>query len=541
MKKFTSILVLLVLVLNLFLNVSVFAASEEIELESVNNEIEQLTSEVSELKSEYDKLTEGYTLVYGEVISTTPDFIVYGEGVGSETFLSSTKYFIIQDPESGTNASGVYKGYHKYLGKTILSSGKSAFTMGKAPDSQSVSVLKKQLDEKEKRLEQLNERKSQLIDIIDGNNKGIQIIYYNGDKFIGDFTVDNGVPSGNGLVLFSDYLGFRGSIINGKPDGYGWCTDSKGTDLFTAVYTNGKPLGSLKRAKGDIIMQINNPELLVYGEKTFFEKDNLEAKPIVVNQRTLVPIRKISEILRGAVKWIDEQQKVVIQIYHKTIELTIDSEYAKVNGKDVKLDVPAQIINSKTMIPLRFVTEHLGVKDFKWDEENQLISMNYSQNWKDHEEWYLENLGDKYKFTNIGHAVSFLYPKSWGKPEFDKYSSNIYIPINEKTDLKYSSDIHLKYFDKNSASGINMDVIKDYLPTDNDKVIEVKFNNNDILYSVVYWPEYRTNNYVISIFTKTGVAFKFELPLTMFTTEEADKYFKEFVDLISTIKCSAAG
>lgn len=51
---------------------------------------------------------------------------------------------------------------------------------------------------------------------------------------------------------------------------------------------------------------------------------------------------------------IDEKKKWDL------IELPIKAEYAKVNGKDVPLDVPAQILNGRTMVPIRFVAEALG-------------------------------------------------------------------------------------------------------------------------------------------------------------------------------------
>lgn len=51
---------------------------------------------------------------------------------------------------------------------------------------------------------------------------------------------------------------------------------------------------------------------------------------------------------------IDEKKKWDL------IELPIKAEYAKVNGKDVPLDVPAQILNGRTMVPIRFIAEALG-------------------------------------------------------------------------------------------------------------------------------------------------------------------------------------
>ena len=56
------------------------------------------------------------------------------------------------------------------------------------------------------------------------------------------------------------------------------------------------------------------------------------------------------------------------------IELIIGSKVAKVNGKEVNLDVPAEVLNNRTMIPLRFISENLGYK-VKFDNENSPIYM----------------------------------------------------------------------------------------------------------------------------------------------------------------------
>ena len=56
------------------------------------------------------------------------------------------------------------------------------------------------------------------------------------------------------------------------------------------------------------------------------------------------------------------------------IELPIKAEYAKVNGKDVPLDVPAQILNGRTMVPIRFIAEALGCEvEYLADTEKVII------------------------------------------------------------------------------------------------------------------------------------------------------------------------
>ena len=97
--------------------------------------------------------------------------------------------------------------------------------------------------------------------------------------------------------------------------------------------------------------------------------------PVLVNDRALVPIRVIAENenLQCEVKWDEATQtaKICTQ-YLKCIDITIGSDKAvtyfqdwESNGEndniqEIQLDAPAQIINNRTMVPLRFVGEALG-------------------------------------------------------------------------------------------------------------------------------------------------------------------------------------
>lgn len=96
------------------------------------------------------------------------------------------------------------------------------------------------------------------------------------------------------------------------------------------------------------------------GTELYFD----DAQPIVKDGRTLVPFRKLFETLGFTVKWVEEGavRKAIGTKDGLSIELTIDSTNANVNGKTVALDVTAQIIDGSTMVPLRFVSESSGFK-----------------------------------------------------------------------------------------------------------------------------------------------------------------------------------
>jgi len=88
---------------------------------------------------------------------------------------------------------------------------------------------------------------------------------------------------------------------------------------------------------------------------------DINPAPIIVDSRTFVPARAISEMLGAEVGWNPETREVSINLGDINILLTIDSNSAIVNGQNIELDAPAQILNGSTIIPLRFVAENLGV------------------------------------------------------------------------------------------------------------------------------------------------------------------------------------
>lgn len=103
------------------------------------------------------------------------------------------------------------------------------------------------------------------------------------------------------------------------------------------------------------------------------EKTN-DVAPKIVNDRTMLPARFVAEHLGATVAWDEAARKVTITKGDVVIEITIDAETALVNGKEVKLDSPAFIENDRTYTPIRFVSENLGAKVF-WNGETQNVTI----------------------------------------------------------------------------------------------------------------------------------------------------------------------
>lgn len=106
------------------------------------------------------------------------------------------------------------------------------------------------------------------------------------------------------------------------------------------------------------------------------EKINTDMPPIVLNDRSVVPARAVFEKLGATVTWDEKKSLIGVSLQDTNIELTIDNKTAVVNGQKKMMDVPSKLINSRTMIPVRFVAETLGAK-VDWNESNRIISIWY--------------------------------------------------------------------------------------------------------------------------------------------------------------------
>ena len=103
-------------------------------------------------------------------------------------------------------------------------------------------------------------------------------------------------------------------------------------------------------------------------------KQNYDVMPVIVEGRTLVPMRGIFEALGAKIKWVDATKTVVGTRNTKSVKLRIDDSMAYINGQETLLDVPATIINGRTMVPVRFVSEMLG-ENVGWNAETKTVEI----------------------------------------------------------------------------------------------------------------------------------------------------------------------
>ncbi|MDD3168256.1 MAG: N-acetylmuramoyl-L-alanine amidase family protein [Eubacteriales bacterium] len=97
-----------------------------------------------------------------------------------------------------------------------------------------------------------------------------------------------------------------------------------------------------------------------------------DVPPVIIKERTLIPARAVFESMGATVNWDEDARIVEITMGTSNVLLTIDSSTAFVNGASVTMEVPAMIIDGRTLIPVRFVAESLSC-GVDWDDLSRTV------------------------------------------------------------------------------------------------------------------------------------------------------------------------
>lgn len=213
-----------------------------------------------------------------------------------------------------------------------------------------------------------------------------------------------------------------------------------------------------------------------------------DQKPIIESQRTLVPVRFVTEALGAKVDWVQQEQKVKIEKSGELIELILGKEKVKAGNKSIELDVPAKAINQRTMVPLRFISETLGctvdwvqesytvvistrksLTDMSFDERVAVLQKVPMREKTRHGQTYYKDISETIyeKYKNLGNKIVLT-----GK------SNGIYYDANGVPEgYKWNTPLMLQYGTDGSSYGVAMmrnadeqafeillDIIKIFLP-----------------------------------------------------------------------------
>ncbi len=97
-----------------------------------------------------------------------------------------------------------------------------------------------------------------------------------------------------------------------------------------------------------------------------------DVTPVIINDRTLVPMRGIFEEFGATVEWDGVTQSVTASVAGSKIVLQVGKVVAMINGQYASLDAPARLIEGKTMVPVRFIAETLGC-EVNWEDATRTV------------------------------------------------------------------------------------------------------------------------------------------------------------------------
>ncbi|MFR8975984.1 MAG: copper amine oxidase N-terminal domain-containing protein, partial [Eubacteriales bacterium] len=117
---------------------------------------------------------------------------------------------------------------------------------------------------------------------------------------------------------------------------------------------------SLTALAGDITVLLDGKQL------------RFDQNPIIENDRTLVPVRKIFEELGADVQWREKDSVVIAKKDDMSIRLQINSNWMLQNGELIYLDAAPKIVGDRTLVPLRAISESFGAA-VTWEASSQTV------------------------------------------------------------------------------------------------------------------------------------------------------------------------
>lgn len=176
---------------------------------------------------------------------------------------------------------------------------------------------------------------------------------------------------------------------------------------------------------GDPMMSVNNIEKEI--------DPGMGTAPVIINDRTLLPVRAVVEELGGTVEWDGEKREALLSCGNDEIVLKIDSTSAELNGAAQTLDTAPIIINDRTMLPIRFIAESFNF-DVEWNGDTQEVTITMNRN--------------KNSTTNMTliEGGTYIMGSALGEPERDNDEtqhnvtvSSFYMSSTEVTQAEYEN------------------------------------------------------------------------------------------------------
>lgn len=189
----------------------------------------------------------------------------------------------------------------------------------------------------------------------------IEVVIPYGTKYISSFWAAFRYCQNLKSVYIPDTTKMDGNIISGCPNAIIYCT------------ANSKAAEVCKDQKISYLTDnsVNSGITVLYnGTRVSFH--SYGQNPELLNSRTLVPLRSIFEAMGANVKW-DEATSTAVAVRNGIeIKIQIGANEMYKNGKAVSVDVPAMLLNDRTMVPVRVIAEAFGAS-VEWNGNGNTV------------------------------------------------------------------------------------------------------------------------------------------------------------------------
>lgn len=238
--------------------------------------------------------------------------------------------------------------------------------------------------------------------------------------------------------------------------------------VFAIIVTSTIPINSLSYQDDGYTINI-----IIAKENFSFYYLESDVHPVLRDDTTLVPLRHIAEEFQFDVKWNEAEQSITVSKNEKEIKMWLDNNVALVNGDKTILNTSPMLLNERTMIPLRYVCEFFELKVLwkEYSENNAYIWLsqfellknddvipndNYYRLDEDVPYYVLSNGGETARGIKIGDSYDTVL-KLYGTPH-KSADNNTYIEYYSPYLPNSSSGCTLIfYFENENVSSIELD------------------------------------------------------------------------------------
>lgn len=295
-------------------------------------------------------ITIGSERVYLNNTVPTPTKYTVTGFVGEDNFVTEPTLYYETTPDTSVRGSVAIKGKDadagdnytiKYIDGMLTIAKKSSGSSGGGSSVTTYAVTVSSADNGKVTLDKTSAAKGSVVTITTKANDGYAL----------------------GIIKATDKDGKEIKLTD-KGDGkYTFTMPASKVEVKAAFKQNAsKPDQPAEETKTVVVIQIGSKTMFVNGKA--YEKD---VAPVIMNDRTLVPIRFVTESLGGKVAWNEKEKEVVLTIDGKEIKMTI--------GKVLeKYGVAPVILNDRTYMPVRFVADELGATT-TWDAVSKMVTV----------------------------------------------------------------------------------------------------------------------------------------------------------------------